>query len=484
VTMTMEPPAAPADPTAHRPTLAPGTQLVGEYLESGFKEPSFLARRPDGQVVQLSRLLYLIASAVDGVADWETIAAHVSDAFGRRVSAANVIHLVEHKLQPFGVVVVDDGGPYHQPAPARTPLLALRFRVPLVPARVVGAMAGVLRPLFALPVVAGSVAGLVYFDWWLAHHGLGAGMVQVLTHPALMLMLLGGLVASGLWHELGHATACRAGGARPGAIGAGLYLVMPALYTDVTDTYRLGRAGRVRTDLGGVYHNVIAVLLCAGAYAATGFEPLLVLALLEQLEIIQQFVPFVRLDGYWVISDLIGVPDLFGRIRPIVRSCFPGAKRDRRVAELKKRARIVVTAWVGITVPVLALNMFLIGRAAPHLTAVAVATARSQVHAIGSALRAEQFLPAALGLVQLILVALPVIAGALTATWISYRSGFAASDWSGRRPKPRHRRRRRRPTIRGHGRPPGAAACRHSHFSARPTSIPPEGAIHHATPHP
>ena len=34
-------------------------------------------------------------------------------------------------------------------------------------------------------------------------------------------------------------------------MGAGLYLVWPAFYTDVTDSYRLGRAGRLRTDLGG-----------------------------------------------------------------------------------------------------------------------------------------------------------------------------------------------------------------------------------------
>ena len=38
-------------------------------------------------------------------------------------------------------------------------------------------------------------------------------------------------------------------------MGTGLYLVWPAFYTDVTDSYRLGRAGRLRTDLGGLYFN-------------------------------------------------------------------------------------------------------------------------------------------------------------------------------------------------------------------------------------
>ena len=62
--MMIEPTTARTDdPTMQRPCLIPGTALVGEYLESGFREPSFLARRADGQVVQLSHLLYLIADA-------------------------------------------------------------------------------------------------------------------------------------------------------------------------------------------------------------------------------------------------------------------------------------------------------------------------------------------------------------------------------------------------------------------------------------
>jgi putative peptide zinc metalloprotease protein len=219
---------------------------------------------------------------------------------------------------------------------------------------------------------------------------------------------------------------------------------MPALYTDVTDSYRLDRAGRVRTDLGGVYHNVIAVLVCAGIYAATRFEALLVLALLGQLEIIQQFIPFVRLDGYWVISDLVGVPDLFGRIKPIMLAVLPWRRNDRRVAELKRRTRVVVTTWVCITVPVLAVNLFLVGRAAPHLTAVAAASVRAQARVLDAAVRTRRFVAGALAGAQLVLVALPVLAGVLTATWMSYRSGFAATDWNGRRRRPQHRRRRRR----------------------------------------
>ena len=59
-------------------------------------------------------------------------------------------------------------------------------------------------------------------------------------------------------------------------MGAGLYLVWPAFYTDVTDSYRLGRAGRIRTDLGGLYFNAIVVVLTFVWWWATGWEALAV----------------------------------------------------------------------------------------------------------------------------------------------------------------------------------------------------------------
>ena len=51
--------------------LADGVELIGEYEDSGFKEPPLLARRADGQMIQLTRLLYLVAEAADGRRDEE-----------------------------------------------------------------------------------------------------------------------------------------------------------------------------------------------------------------------------------------------------------------------------------------------------------------------------------------------------------------------------------------------------------------------------
>ena len=89
--------------------------------------------------------------------------------------------------------------------------------------------------------VAGSMLAV---DWWLfAVHGLGGGIQQVLRDPVDLLAVLGLSLVTAVFHECGHAAGCRYGGARPGVIGVGIYLVWPSFFTNVTDSYRLSRAG-------------------------------------------------------------------------------------------------------------------------------------------------------------------------------------------------------------------------------------------------
>ena len=56
------------------PRLAEGIELIGEYQGSGFVQAPYIVRRADGQVIQLPRLLYLLAANVDGERDHERLA--------------------------------------------------------------------------------------------------------------------------------------------------------------------------------------------------------------------------------------------------------------------------------------------------------------------------------------------------------------------------------------------------------------------------
>ena len=206
-------------------------------------------------------------------------------------------------------------------------LLTLKLRRTIVPEAGVQLLSRWFRPLFRPFAVAVVLAALIASDTWLFGWGrLGSASRYVLLHPLLVLLVLGLSVASMLFHECGHAAACRYGGARPGVIGMGIYVIWPAFFTNVTDAYRLGRAGRIRTDLGGVYFNAIFVLPLTVTYLATGYAPLACAVVLIHAEIVQQLLPSLRFDGYFILADLIGLPDLFRRIGPTLRSLIPGRR--------------------------------------------------------------------------------------------------------------------------------------------------------------
>jgi putative peptide zinc metalloprotease protein len=321
-------------------------------------------RRSDGQVVQLSPLLYALGEAADGRREADAIAADVTARLGRRVSPDNIRFLVERKLRPLGVLAAPDGTtPVLE---RRPPPLALRHRRPLVPQHVVQRLAGVFKPMFWPPLVLAVVAALGVFDAWLFFsHGVAGSLRSAIYNPALLLGIFGSVILATAFHEVGHAAACRYGGARPGAMGAGLYLVWPAFYCDVTDAYRLGRAGRVRTDLGGVYFNGVVTLLAGALHFATGAEALLLVAVFQHFVIVQQLLPLLRFDGYYVLSDLTGVPDILSRIGPIFRSLLPWHRPEPEVAELKPWVRAVVTGYVATLAPLVTIMLAWLVMGAP-----------------------------------------------------------------------------------------------------------------------
>src|SRR5918997_292911 len=66
--------------------LTEGLQLLGPVQGSGLRDPSYLVRRNDGQVVQVSELLQLVMSEVDPTRHVDEICATVSDACGRTLT--------------------------------------------------------------------------------------------------------------------------------------------------------------------------------------------------------------------------------------------------------------------------------------------------------------------------------------------------------------------------------------------------------------
>jgi putative peptide zinc metalloprotease protein len=391
-----------------RPVIHAGVELIGEFQGSGYTESPSLVRRGDGQILQLPRILYEVLSAIDGRRDYTEIASLASDAVQRTLDPSDVEFLIDERLRPQYLVANADGSstPLRQP----DPFLAFRYRIGVVSERVSGALGTTFKPLFWPPIVVILLLGLLLADWWIFFdRGVAQALRQALYHPGLFLPLLGAVVVSAAFHETGHAAACRYGGAWPGRMGCGLYLAWPAFYTDVSDSYRLSRGGRLRTDLGGVYFNVVVILVTATAYAMTrNLEALLLLVVIEHLEIVHQLLPVVRLDGYYIVADLTGVPDLFARIGPILRSLLFWRRPDGRVTALKRWVRVAVTSWVLIVVPLLVLEVLIVLIHLPRILGTSWDSGRQLARAAARAVDRGSVLDGSADVLQIVVLAIPI----------------------------------------------------------------------------
>lgn len=118
-----------------------------------------------------------------------------------------------------------------------------------------------------------------------------------------------------LFHELGHAAACRRFECPHGNIGFALYFMFPAFYTDVTPAWRLPPLKRAVVDLGGIYFQAILFVVLTLYVMLTGSLLALRLLWAMNLTMLWTLNPIFKMDGYWLLSDVSGLTNLHRQMR-------------------------------------------------------------------------------------------------------------------------------------------------------------------------
>ncbi len=117
-------------------------------------------------------------------------------------------------------------------------------------------------------------------------------------------------------HELGHAYTATRFGVRVPTMGVSLLVMMPVLYTDTTAAWRLmSRKQRMMIDCAGVGAELMVASICTLLWSfvpdgslRSGLFVLATTSWIASLAI--NLSPFMRYDGYYVLSDALGVPNL------------------------------------------------------------------------------------------------------------------------------------------------------------------------------
>lgn len=239
----------------------------------------------------------------------------------------------------------------------------LFFRLPLLsPEPLVARVQPVLDALLgwrALPLLLALLAG------WGVIQTLRQWEVFLATLPPVAtaggLALYGAmLVVSAVVHEFGHAYAARRAGCRVGRMGVAVMVLVPTLYTDMSDAWTLpDRRRRLQVGLAGVAAEGVLVLLALALWpllpegaARSALVALATTALATTLAI--NLNPLMRFDGYYLLSDLLELPNLQSRAfalwrwrlrRRLFAVDMPPPERPPR------RVEAALLTWASLSIP-------------------------------------------------------------------------------------------------------------------------------------
>jgi CRP-like cAMP-binding protein/Zn-dependent protease len=145
-------------------------------------------------------------------------------------------------------------------------------------------------------------------------------------------------------HELGHALVIVHGGRRIKSAGFQIYFGSPAFFVDGSDGLMLDRKHQIWESFAGPFAqmivaaiaSIVALVFPHWAFSETMYK----YAVLNYIVILMNLIPLLELDGYWLLTDLIQVPDL----RP---KSFQFVQHDL-AHKLRNRERLTKQEW-GLT---------------------------------------------------------------------------------------------------------------------------------------
>jgi putative peptide zinc metalloprotease protein len=266
-------------------------------VDTGETSPSFLLLGKHGSQIRVSAAAHRLLSLAAEHGSVEGIAAELSDGRAQALSAAEV----ESKLGELLHTLRDAERRSARSQLPRGFWLKVQLASGATVQRLCRHLTWMFHPVAATLLAAAIALAALGLH---AHGGRSAGDAGAFW-PAYGLFFI-----SLLLHELGHAAACLRYGARPSQIGFTVYLVFPALYSDVSSAWRLQRWQRVIVDAGGAYLQFTVGALYVAAYLAGAGEVFRTAFLMILYTNLFSLNPIFKFDGYWLVADALGVTNL------------------------------------------------------------------------------------------------------------------------------------------------------------------------------
>ncbi len=143
-------------------------------------------------------------------------------------------------------------------------------------------------------------------------------------HPGNLIWLAAVLAAAKILHELGHAVTCIRLGGQCRELGLMLLVFTPCLYCEVSDAWTFpSKWRRIAVSAAGIIVEIVLAAFAALVWCFSGPGLLHSLAFAVMVvcsvsTLLFNGNPLMRYDGYYVLADLLEVPNLAEQSRAVV----------------------------------------------------------------------------------------------------------------------------------------------------------------------
>jgi putative peptide zinc metalloprotease protein len=120
-------------------------------------------------------------------------------------------------------------------------------------------------------------------------------------------------------HEFSHGLTCCHYGGKVHEVGFMLIYFSPAFYCDVSDSYMFPkRTNRMAVALAGGFAQLTVWGICTMVWRVTDTDAYInklafIVVVFSGLQTLVNFNPLIKLDGYYMLSDFLEVPNLRGK---------------------------------------------------------------------------------------------------------------------------------------------------------------------------
>tara|TARA_B110000908_G_scaffold171503_1_gene234519 strand:- start:709 stop:1941 length:1233 start_codon:yes stop_codon:yes gene_type:complete len=281
------------------------------------KENEFiLSNTKHRHYLKINNETYDLLNLIDGVLNLNEIQQLFNNKYNKKISLQQLESLLCKELSKYGVLKGYDENikPYQKPDYLKLSFIIFNERFV---SKIVKYFSFLFKPKTALLILIGCISIISFlvvlnFDTY-KNFNLQESLIYFFIIMAV----------SVTFHEIGHASSANYFGAKHGGIGGGFYLFTPVYYADVTDIWRLSKWQRIVVNLSGMYFELIFCTLIALIGFLINDFVLTIIAIIVSFNTLFNLNPFLRSDGYWVLSDLTNKPNLlhhsFNRVKDIYR---------------------------------------------------------------------------------------------------------------------------------------------------------------------